>query len=313
MGEGGRAAGDALTLVITPPLDAPATVEIVAVGVETDAVNLSANEENNSRVTRDNPIPIGKDFHKVQEVQQRAGAETVVNGARSGKSEQRFLIPHLIDDLVVEPEEKFKLQLRPRVGDPFVVASETADGHAESTVTVTDNDTTTFTVETNPTGRLARNTLVFVNGLLSAPIQIESGDNLEVTEARGSYGVTFFDTNSDGYLSGAELFRKDPAGSEVNALLRDGHYRFNFTRPGLTLTQIDEDGVILLPKRGDPGRAHLPWHSDVRFQLPRIAPRHASPDFSATPTVGTTFFAGVIRVNEAAPRPPAPRIRRGRQ
>ena len=300
VGEGGRAAGDALTLVITPPLDAPATVEIVAVGVETDAVNLSANEENNGRVTRDNPIPIGKDFHKVQEVQLRAGAETVVNGERSGKSEQRFLIPHLIDDLVVEPEEKFKLQLRPRVGDPFVVASETADGHAETTVTVNDNDTATFTVERNPPGQLSRGGTVFVTGRLSAPVQVESGDDITVNEALSpiSDDIRFFDTNPrDGYISGAEMAVADTDGIQVNSLVTSSVYRHNFTDFNATSTTLPFD-AILFPNRADPGRAHLPWHSDLFFELPKFAPVYAGPDFSATATGSGNTFAAVIRINE---------------
>ena len=299
VGEGGRAAGDALTLVITPPLDAPATVEIVAVGVETDAVNLSANEENNGGGGR---YPrIGKDFHKVQEVQLRAGAETVVNGARSGKSEQRFLIPHLIDDLVVEVDEKFKLQLRPRVGDPFVVASETADGHAESTVTVNDNDTTTFTAEVSPPGQLSSDQTITLTGRLSAPMQVEHRGFFEVLPEGTGTNMRFADNNPrDGYISGADMTVTLVLSDDAGSFLGFGEYRhpYNGVNTSQTGSPAVPNAAILLPKRGDPGRAHLPWHSDVFFELPKIAPVYAGPDFSETATGSGNTFAAVIRINE---------------
>ncbi|CAJ2377384.1 MAG: exported hypothetical protein [Arenicellales bacterium IbO2] len=281
VGEGGRAAGDALTLVITPPLDAPATVEIVAVGVETDAVNLSANEAG-----------LFPDFTAVQEVQLRAGAETVVNGARSGKSEQRFLIPHLTDDLLVEADEKFKLQLRPRVGDPFVVASETADGHAESTVTVNDNDTATFTVEVSPPGQLSRGQTVTLTGRLTNPLQVPAGNSITISSF-GSSPDLVFNSNSDGYVNGTELVATGTL--QVDSLLSSGLYRDSYSNVASGFLALE---AFYLPKRDDPGRAHLPWHADVRFQLPKIAPRHAPVNFSATPAAGTNTFAAVIRINE---------------
>ncbi|MDA7996299.1 MAG: hypothetical protein MPK01_08555, partial [Gammaproteobacteria bacterium] len=277
IGEGGRAEGDALTLTIDPPLDRPAKVRIAAVGVETDSTNLTANEAG--------------DYPDIR-------AETLEVQLRAGQRSVKFLPPHVLDDRIVEADETFKLQLQTRMSDPFVIATDTADGHAEATVTIKDNDTSTFTVEESPGGQLRAGTSVTMTGQLDTPLQVTAGGNLVVLAATSVGNITIRDRNSDGYITGAELSGTNS--QTVDTLLSFAEYRYAYNRVqnSGTGTPAIRAEAFLFPLRSDPGRAHLRRHAEGFFELPKIAPRHAGPDFSETATGSGNTFAGVIRINE---------------
>ena len=261
--ESGATSDPVMQLQITPPLNKPATLEIVAIGkVGGNSLTATAAGEEFA------------DVHAALEVQLPAGGGFDDPAVRVVE----FPVSHVKDDLIVEPDETFQLALRVRPDDPFVIG-----GNTTRTITIKDDDTATFTVEASPVGQLRRGGTVTLTGRLSAALQVSG---VIIGSDTSAANLSFSDGNSDGYISGAELSGVTTS-LTVDSLLNGAEYNYSYSAiaPGSGL----RDEAFLFPQRGDPGRAHLRWHANGLFALPKIAPRHAPGDHT---------FAGVIRINE---------------
>ena len=159
-------------------------------------------------------------------------------------------------------------------------------GNTTRTITIKDDDTATFTVEASPVGQLRRGGTVTLTGRLSHIVQVDPfpGNSILVETSGGGTNILFSD-GGDGYIRGAELTTE--ISHSVDTLLGAAEYRHNYNN--IASGSGVSSSAFLLPKRGDPGRAHLRRHADVFYALPKIAPRHAPGDHT---------FAGVIRINE---------------
>ncbi|MDA8024884.1 MAG: hypothetical protein MPK13_09800, partial [Gammaproteobacteria bacterium] len=256
--ESGATSDPVMQLQITPPLNKPATLEIVAIGkVGGNSLTATAAGEEFA------------DVHAALEVQLPAGGGFDDPAVRVVE----FPVSHVKDDQIVEGDETFQLALRVRPDDPFVIG-----GNTTRTITIKDDDTATFTVEASPVGQLRRGGTVTLTGRLSAALQVSG---VIIGSDTSAANLSFSDGNSDGYISGAELSGVTTS-LTVDSLLNGAEYNYSYSAiaPGSGL----RDEAFLFPQRGDPGRAHLRWHANGLFALPKIAPRHAPGDHT---------FAGV--------------------
>ncbi|MDA7969153.1 MAG: hypothetical protein MPK31_09555, partial [Gammaproteobacteria bacterium] len=118
--ESGATSDPVMQLQITPPLNKPATLEIVAIGkVGGNSLTATAAGEEFA------------DVHAALEVQLPAGGGFDDPAVRVVE----FPVSHVKDDLIVEPDETFQLALRVRPDDPFVIG-----GNTTRTITIKDDD-----------------------------------------------------------------------------------------------------------------------------------------------------------------------------
>ncbi|MDA8041245.1 MAG: hypothetical protein MPJ22_02325, partial [Pirellulales bacterium] len=268
--EGGSTSDPTVAIRIRPPLQQAATLQILTVG-KADGNSFTADasgEFADIRAVQEVRLPIGRGFESAD--------ERVIEVALS----------HIIDDLRVEPDETFQIKLHARPNDPFVV------GATIRTITIKDDDTATFTVEQDPPGQLRRGGTVTLTGRLSAPVQVNAGDTITFEEdglsTNGHQDIVFTDNNpNDGYIRGAEM--TSDVSIDVDTLLGAAAYRHFYSDLTIGSTTLRK-AAFLLPYADHPDRAQLPWHADVHYELPKIAPQHAP---------GSASFSGVIRVSES--------------
>ncbi|MGR3984412.1 MAG: fibronectin type III domain-containing protein, partial [Gammaproteobacteria bacterium] len=180
--EGG--AGVPLTLLIDPPLRAPAVARLVAIGAA------SGNSLTATAAGGDFP-----DVYAEHEITLPAGAGKVV-----------VALANVRDDLIVEPSETFELELRASSG--MIVPKAGAE---RKLIEITDDDSASFWVESSHAGRrLSHGESAVLTGRLNTIVQVGDGSAAGVAELtfadkRGDYRLAFFDADTDGYLRGDEL------------------------------------------------------------------------------------------------------------
>ncbi|MGR4000219.1 MAG: hypothetical protein OD811_00265 [Alphaproteobacteria bacterium] len=106
----------------------------------------------------------------------------------------------IIDDSLVEGDEVFTVTLTAMgTARPYILTSARV-----STVTITDNDTSTLTLTAAPNVVLAGED-VMVGGALSGELVVDLGGSVSFRDTDSGVTLTFTDTDNDGFLKTANL------------------------------------------------------------------------------------------------------------
>ncbi|MGR3913170.1 MAG: fibronectin type III domain-containing protein [Gammaproteobacteria bacterium] len=243
-----------LTLLLDPPLKAPAVIRLLASGAASGNT-FTANSDGDEFA----------DVHAMREITLPANRGVVV-----------VAVPNIRNDFMVEPRESFQLEL-PVVSDAPGGVLIPAPGAARKIIEIVDDDVARFRVEPSVNNVLRSRDLrkgqtVTLRGRLDAVVQVGAGGMPAVAEVtiteqlRERESLEFFDADADGYLRGAEL-----ASQPLDIVVNFAAEHFDFSAVAIRSAGLAAD-AFRFPRAADAGREKARWNADLLLASETVVP-----------------------------------------